>query len=58
MKSENRITLGNFFIYNPEYGLKEGKESEKIFYYHPHEELIEKKCRNAGFCAGMVTFTE
>lgn len=55
MKPENRIDLANFFIYNPKYGFKEGKEAEKIFYYYPNEEQIEKKVRNAGFCAGHLT---
>lgn len=58
MKPNNRISLSNFFIYNPEYGVKEGKEVEKIFYYYPNDELTEKKVRIAGFSAGMVRFTE
>ena len=34
------------------------KESEKIFYYYPQDEKIEKQTRLAGFCAGIVKFTE
>lgn len=58
MKPTNRINLANFFIYNPEYGVKEGKEAEKVFYYYPNEEQVEIKVRKAGFCAGMVRFTQ
>jgi hypothetical protein len=55
---ENEISLNTFFIYNIEFGQKEGKEREKIFYYYPEDEQIEKKCRDVGFCAGITKFTE
>lgn len=80
MKAENRITLGNFLIYNPQYGVKEGrvcelvldflilffnisfefllKEAERVFYYYPPDERIEKQVRISGFCDGMVKFTQ
>ncbi|RNA01621.1 vacuolar fusion CCZ1 -like protein [Brachionus plicatilis] len=54
----NQISLANFFIFNPDYGQKEGKEAEKIFYYYPPDEKIEKQIRTAGFCAGMIKFTQ
>jgi hypothetical protein len=59
MKSDStQISLANFFIYNTNYGLKEGREEEKIFYFHPYDEKVERKCRLAGFCAGIVQFAE
>jgi hypothetical protein len=60
MKNDNpaQISLANFFIYNTEFGHKEGKEAEKIFYYYPSDEKIEKQCRLCGFCAGIVQFTK
>jgi hypothetical protein len=59
MKSDSsQITLANLFIYNTDYGLKEGREEEKIFYFHPYDEKVEMKVRTAGFCAGIVQFAE
>lgn len=59
MKSDStQISLANFFIYNTDYGHKEGREAEKLFYYYPESEKIERKVRQAGFCAGMVRFAE
>ena len=34
------------------------KESEKIFYYYPPDDKIEKQVRLVGFCAGIVKFAE
>jgi hypothetical protein len=59
MKSDStQISLSNLFIYNTDYGLKEGREEEKIFYYYPFDEKVERKVRLAGFCAGVVQFAE
>ncbi|CAF0762218.1 unnamed protein product [Brachionus calyciflorus] len=54
----SQISLAYFLIFNSEYGLKEGKEAEKVFYYYPPDEKIEKQVRIAGFCAGMIRFTQ
>ena len=54
----SHITLANLFIYNTDYGQKEGREDEKIFYFYPADEKIERKVRLAGFCAGIVRFAE
>ena len=59
MKADpTQISLANLFIYNTDYGQKEGREEEKIFYYYPADEKVERKVRQAGFCAGIVKFAE
>jgi hypothetical protein len=40
MKSENKINLSNFFIYNTEYGQKEGKVKYDL---EPSIILLNKK---------------
>jgi hypothetical protein len=50
--------LLGFFIYNPTLGSKEGTEHQKILYYHPDEEVLNRKVRNIGLCEALVNFTK
>ncbi|XP_064640099.1 vacuolar fusion protein CCZ1 homolog [Lineus longissimus] len=50
--------LVNFFIYNAEYGPKEGEEHKKILYYYPSDTDIDTKIKDVGLCEAIVKFTE
>lgn len=47
----------SFFIYNPTLGPKEGTEHQKLLYYRPEEETLNRKVRNIGLCEALVNFT-
>ncbi|CAI8013592.1 Vacuolar fusion protein CCZ1 homolog [Geodia barretti] len=50
--------LLSFFVYDTRLGLKEGTEEQKILYYHPDNESVNKKVRNVGLCEALVNFTK
>lgn len=58
MSSKGQMTLKNFFIFNPEYGPKEGQEHLKIMYYHPKTTDIDTKIKQVGLCEAITKFTE
>ncbi|XP_033106088.1 vacuolar fusion protein CCZ1 homolog [Anneissia japonica] len=58
MSSRSSISLLNFFIYNPDYGPREGEEHKKILFYHPEKENIDTKIKNVGLSEAVVKFTQ
>ena len=50
--------LLNFFIYNDDYGQREGMEEDKIMLYIPQEDHIDKKIKNIGLCQALIQFTK
>ena len=56
--SHARSSLLNFFIYNTDYGDREGTEEEKIMLYVPQEESIDNKIKGIGLCQALVQFAE
>ncbi|MEE6518238.1 hypothetical protein FKM82_029106 [Ascaphus truei] len=50
-------TLLSFFIYNPQFGPREGEEENKILFYHPNEAEKNEKIKNVGLCEAIVQFT-
>ncbi|XP_064477857.1 vacuolar fusion protein CCZ1 homolog [Ornithodoros turicata] len=57
MMAKSLITLKNFFIYNPTYGIKEDEEQKKLLYYHPESTSEDIKLRSIGLCEALVSFT-
>ena len=51
-----RSNLVNFFIYNTEYGQKEGTEEEKIMFFIPKEENLGKKINAVGISQALIQF--
>ncbi|XP_046370029.2 vacuolar fusion protein CCZ1 homolog [Haliotis rufescens] len=58
MSSRGSTTLLNFFIFNSEYGPREGEEEKKIMFYHPSTSDIDTKIKNIGLSEAIVKFTE
>lgn len=56
MVSVQEASLQSFFIYNTDYGQKEGMEHEKILLYIPTEESEDVKVKNMGLCEALVNF--
>ncbi|XP_059170068.1 vacuolar fusion protein CCZ1 homolog isoform X2 [Physella acuta] len=52
------IALLNFFVFNPEYGTREGEEEKKILFYHPPEVDIDTKIKRVGLSEAIVKFSE
>lgn len=53
-----RSSLLNFFIYNTDYGQREGTEEEKIMLYIPTEESMDKKNNAVGLCQALAQFVQ
>jgi len=53
----SRSSLVNFFIYNTDYGQREGYEDEKIMLYVPQDENEDVKNKCIGLCQALVQFT-
>ena len=49
--------LISFFIYNDNYGSREGTEDEKIMLFIPQEEDIDSKIKKIGLCEALIQFT-
>ena len=58
VSSRTRCSLLNFFIYNTDYGDREGMEEEKIMLYVPQEENIDTKIKVVGLCQALVQFAD
>ncbi|CAG0880292.1 unnamed protein product [Cyprideis torosa] len=52
-----KVTLLDFFVYNPTYGPMEGEEENKILFYYPPDTDIDTQIRNVGLCEAVVKFT-
>lgn len=52
-----RSSLLNFFVYNTDYGNKEGHEEEKIMLFVPQDENRDVKNKAVGLCQALVQFT-
>ncbi|XP_031567120.1 vacuolar fusion protein CCZ1 homolog [Actinia tenebrosa] len=50
--------LVNFFVFNSDFGPKEGMEHEKVIIYIPTEEDFDKKIKNIGLSEALIQFTE
>ena len=49
--------LLSFFVYNDNYGVREGTEDEKIMLYIPQEGDIDSQIKDIGLCEALVKFT-
>ncbi|XP_013403432.1 vacuolar fusion protein CCZ1 homolog [Lingula anatina] len=52
------VSLVNFFVFNSEYGPREGEEEKKILYYYPPNTELDKKIKDVGLCEAIIKFTE
>ncbi|KAK2152106.1 hypothetical protein LSH36_339g00079 [Paralvinella palmiformis] len=57
MSKKSDISLVNFFVFNPEFGPKEGEEHKKILFFHPPATDIDTKIKNVGLCEAITKFT-
>lgn len=57
MGAKTETSLKNFFVFNPTFGIKEGEELNKIFYYHPVTDHCEVQIKNVGLVEGILNFT-
>jgi len=48
--------LAKLFMFNTNWGLKEGMENEKIIYFWPNETGLNEKINNVGLVEAVVTF--
>ncbi|KAF8384707.1 ccz-1, partial [Pristionchus pacificus] len=57
---QNRLTdiMDCFFIAHPKSGGKEGEESNRIMYYYPKTDSIDKQTEITGFAEAVVNFTD
>ncbi|GMT09994.1 hypothetical protein PFISCL1PPCAC_1291, partial [Pristionchus fissidentatus] len=57
---QNRLTdiMDCFFIAHPKSGGKEGQESNRIMYYYPKTDSIDKQTEITGFAEAVVNFTD
>ncbi|KAI1719609.1 vacuolar fusion protein CCZ1 like protein [Ditylenchus destructor] len=46
-----------FFVSHPKSGQKEGQEHERVMYYYPETETVDKKTDITGFAEAIVNFT-
>lgn len=51
-----KISLKNFFIFNSDYGPREGEEEKKILFFYPEIEKNEK-LKDVGFIEALIKFT-
>ncbi|XP_063445038.1 vacuolar fusion protein CCZ1 homolog [Mytilus trossulus] len=58
MAVKGGISLINFFVFNSEYGPREGDEEKKIMYYYPKNDHIDTKIKQIGLCEAICKFTE
>ncbi|XP_066929789.1 vacuolar fusion protein CCZ1 homolog [Clytia hemisphaerica] len=58
MSSADELPAGlvNFFIYNIEYGQREGTEEEKVMFYTPTEVPLGKQINAVGLCQAIAQF--
>lgn len=58
MSCSNELPTGllNFFIYNIEYGQREGSEEEKVMFYTPPEVALGKQINAIGLCQAIAQF--
>lgn len=56
--TKSPVSLLNFFVFNPEFGPREGEEEKKILFYHPQDEDIDRKIKNIGLCEAIIKFSE
>jgi len=52
------VKLTNFFLFNSNWGPREGQEEEKIIYYWPPETDANSKCRSVGLVEAVIRFGE
>ncbi|XP_063915286.1 vacuolar fusion protein CCZ1 homolog isoform X2 [Zophobas morio] len=51
------VELRNFFIFNSQFGPKEGEELKKILYYYPITDNADVQIKNVGLVEGIIQFT-
>ncbi|CAO1339101.1 unnamed protein product [Diamesa serratosioi] len=57
LKSNGNISLKSFFIFNSSYGPLEGREDEKIIFYHPQDTSQNSKIKDVGLAEALIKFT-
>ncbi|ESO93330.1 hypothetical protein LOTGIDRAFT_216156 [Lottia gigantea] len=58
MNVKGHVTLKNFFIFNSNYGPREGEEEKKTLYFFPSTTDIDSQIKAIGLCEAVVKFTE
>ncbi|KAK3090405.1 hypothetical protein FSP39_011589 [Pinctada imbricata] len=58
MGTKGATRLVSFFVFNSNYGPREGEEHKKILFYYPKEEDLDNKIKNIGLCEAIVKFAE
>ncbi|CAG5132726.1 unnamed protein product [Candidula unifasciata] len=56
--SPSSVALLNFFVFNTEYGPKEGEEHKKILYFYPPEVDLDTKIKRIGLSEAVVKFAD
>ncbi|CAG0918843.1 unnamed protein product, partial [Notodromas monacha] len=57
-ESNKRELLSSFCVFCDNLGEDEGKEKDKILFYHPKEISVDKQIRNIGLCQAIIKFTK
>ncbi|ELT94377.1 hypothetical protein CAPTEDRAFT_170709 [Capitella teleta] len=52
------INLLNFFVFNSNFGPREGEEHKRILFYHPSAIDIDTKIKQVGLCEAIIKFSQ
>ncbi|KAK6170283.1 hypothetical protein SNE40_018709 [Patella caerulea] len=58
MSLRGSVTLKNFFIFNSNYGPREGEEEKKTLFFYPGDTDIDTQIKAIGLCEAIVKFSE
>lgn len=58
MSSKGSIAIDCFFVYNSNFGAKEGDEHKKILFYYPPDTNVDLQIKNVGLCEAINKFTQ
>ena len=57
MATKSCVHLLNFFVFNSNFGPKEGEEHNRILYYYPTGTDIDIQIKSVGLCEAVIQFT-
>lgn len=58
MAHDSPLALKYFYIFNSNYGQKEGEEAQKILYFFPPQTDLDTQIKNVGLTEAIIKFTE
>ena len=57
MATKSRMQLVNFFVFNSNFGPREGEEHNRILLYYPSGTDLDVQIKNVGLCEAVIKFT-